>query len=132
MTERDLYEPLIQGAKSEGWLLFRIQDDAPGLKPFDITGVSKTGRAVGLEVKVVDYFYQVYDRLAKHQQIYLEGYEIRNGLGLIGVYVASTKEMVVARYSHGSPFDELLYRTKLERVKIGGAEVFAKGWHNLE
>jgi hypothetical protein len=51
--ESDLYTPILQGARCDGWALFRIEDGAPGRKPFDITGVAPGGLAVGLEVKYV-------------------------------------------------------------------------------
>lgn len=49
--ETTLYGPLVEGARLEGWKLFKIVDGSFGQKPGDIAGAAPTGRAVLLEVK---------------------------------------------------------------------------------
>jgi hypothetical protein len=88
MTERDLYIPLIRGANCEGWRLYRYPDLASGSKPFDIGGVSPTGVAVALEVKLyrrdLENITEAIKALHPHQLSWLEAYGSRSALGLLG------------------------------------------------
>lgn len=97
MTERQLYQPLIKGARREGILLYRIADGSPGKKPFDIGGCGKDGVAIGLEVKLVCKISPLgnfpWNLFPEHQLNWLKAFSKMNARGIIAIYEAEPKLM---------------------------------------
>jgi hypothetical protein len=125
MLEKDLYKGIIDGARSEGWLLFRIADGTLGKKPFDITGCAKDGKAVAVEVKVdrrtntnIDNFQGL---LEVHQVNWLKAYSMNDAYALVLIY--QNEQLVVIQYFNGTPKCELVLQEK------NGSWI---GWSNLK
>lgn len=97
--ERSYYHALIAGAATEGILLIRLNDGAVGKLPFDIYGVTLTGRAVAVEVKVcrtVACPTSLPENLfEKHQLNYLREFAHRGAVSLGIVYHDKVKRMMV-------------------------------------
>lgn len=100
--ENDLYNPIITGARSAGFHLYRLYDGTLGKKPFDIGGIAPDGRAVGLEVKY--YRHKMNTKLHDNgeavipwssfevQQIaYLKAFARNGGLPIVYIYYALDK-----------------------------------------
>lgn len=87
--ERSHYPAIIDGARLNGALLYRIVD-APmtGKKPFDIMGISGMGRGVGIEVKLSkkDSLDSPLKLLEAHQLNWLKAFAARGGIALVIVY----------------------------------------------
>ena len=106
--EHDVYKDIIENALKHGWLLFRIEDGSYGKKPFDITGASPTGKAVGLEVKLVREFPAYheplpYKLLASHQKEWLQRYHQNGG---IAIFCLATYNGLVNFYLYEGSWEE--------------------------
>jgi len=79
--ERELYAPLVRGARAEGHLLYRIPDARnTGLKPGDIIGVSAAGAGWLVEAKRVPPSRATYsprDLLEAHQLAWAAAFAAR-------------------------------------------------------
>lgn len=127
LLEDELYPPLIDGARIDGWALFRLADGSWGKKPFDIAGIASDGRAVGLEVKVVEKFPVAPEKFpwavfSEHQKNWLAEYDRLGGLGLIALYNWRLGEVQI--YKYGLP--EMPGVKLARRGKIGYV-----GWNLL-
>ena len=138
MKEADLYLPIVAGALSERWGLYRIQDGTPGRKPFDIGGTSPLGRAVGLEVKIIrapiDWNAPIpWNLFAKHQRAWLAAYCRSNALALVGLYDSVGRTLYIFRLKWRNddikPLRELCY-VALEKRTVEKTEFYA-GWQEL-
>lgn len=94
MKENVLYAPITSSFNTDGWIAVKIVDGSMGLKPFDIFGVSPTGRAMCCEVKVHDVK-KVKDfpenLFAKHQIAYMQAYAKRGAYSIAAVYNPQSK-----------------------------------------
>lgn len=96
--EQDLYNPIIAGMASEGWVMFRISDGSFGKKPADCAGITPTGVGVLLEVKLVDhigYNPLPWNRLSMHQRAWLKEYAKNDGIALIVTYYPNDDRLMV-------------------------------------
>lgn len=113
--ESTLYPDIINGALLDGWALFRISDQAFGKKPFDIAGCAPDGKAVGVEVKVVDGFPNGYEdfpweQFEPNQINWLKAYKDTKAYALMPLYNWKTEEMRIYRLIEANeiPFIEMI------------------------
>lgn len=132
MNERELYQPLIRGARTEGWALFRLHDGAAGKHPFDIGGVAPGGKGVALEAKVVRSMGRPslslptdWGAFEAHQTAWLKLYAEAGAIALVSLYFVSTGQMMLRRVlAHPTPGGGLLdgpsiWMSKHEGVWLG-------------
>ena len=136
MLEATLYNPLVKGALSENWLLFRIADGSYGKKPFDIAGCAPNGRAVAVEVKVVKrfFFYQPmkWHLFEQHQVGWLTAFSESGGIALPMIYSENTQKLYAFHYQqalHYRNLEEWGY-TILERTNRSFGIAFV-GWSQI-
>lgn len=89
MKEHQLYKDILKGTELSGWTCFRINDGSLGRKPFDICGVTNTGRGVAIEVKVCrsDTLPEhIYTMLSSHQLAWLKLYAKAGAVSLLLVH----------------------------------------------
>ena len=141
MTERELYKPLIVGAKQDEWHLTRISDNPGHVKrPFDLFGFTKKLRPLAIEVKLVaelsPYEKFPWNLLELHQIKYLEFYAKRGCLGLIAIYEGKPRKMnvftpSVEQYGNESLSCSNIRRTVLSHVKTSDKQAYT-GWNSIE
>lgn len=94
--ENTLYTPLIKGAKRHGIVLCRIKDSTmTGKKPFDMFGIMLNGKAICVEVKVVQSFTLKFpwNLFEPHQVDWLQVYQHRTGIAIAAIYNDGNKTM---------------------------------------
>lgn len=109
MREHNLYGPIIQRARAEDFLLYRLRDQTTeGKNPFDIGGTTSCGKAVAMEVKVLDGRF-VSDNISIswsifeiHQRTWLKAFCDKGALALIALYFQTDDLLMVLRLE---PFD---------------------------
>lgn len=110
MLEASLYAPLIAGALQENWPLYRIADGSPGKKPFDIGGCDPLGRAVGLEVKVIQCRLISgatipWQQFELHQRAWLRAFTVARADALAALYCEQTKDLTVYYFANQRELD---------------------------
>lgn len=117
--ERFYYKGLIEGAATEGWTLFRLEDGSFGKKAFDIAGIAPTGQAVGLEVKALDecsLAFVPWSHFSTHQRMWLFEYASQGGIALAAVGLED--KVVVYKLSKETP-EEKFEVYELVKNKFG-------------
>jgi hypothetical protein len=98
VREHELYTGIVAGGNAEGFELYRIEDGSAGKKPFDIGGFTRHGRAITIEVKVVDSLPTVVmpvRQFASHQLTWLQNCAKYGG---IAVAILATSKTVMRAY----------------------------------
>lgn len=141
MTERELYKPLIVGAKQDGWHLTRISDNPGHVKrPFDLFGFTRKRNPLAIEVKLVaelsPYEKFPWDLFGLHQIKYLEFYAKSGCLGLIAIYEGKSRKMNVftpgvEQYGNKNLSCSNIRRTVLNPVKSADKQAYT-GWNSIE
>lgn len=137
MLERKLYTPCVNGALTEGWGLYNVSDLAPGKKPADILGVAKDGRAVLLELKVVEgegpkTFQKLpWKQFAPHQKNWLTFYAMREAYALAGIYYEFTNELVIYRLKDPFMEEALTHEMHFQKMRYHPAHNLYTGWTHL-
>lgn len=103
-NEKGLYKPLIRGARIEGWLLFRLSDTSIDKKPFDISGTTSSGVAVGLEVKTIDnalteHTVFPWSKFEDHQIQWLKAYAEKRAYSLACIQFLGSSNILLFRLS---------------------------------
>lgn len=120
MKERSLYSDLIDGARTEGGLLYRIVDAAfTGKKPFDIMGVDKDGIAVAIEVKKAPVEMNPTKLLEDHQVNWLRAFAMRGARSFVILYTEQTKEYFLWKYTGDGRLEYLKKLNKRGSIVTG-------------
>ncbi len=120
MTEREFQTLIVKGAREvEKISIFKMIDGYnTGKKPFDISGISPTGRGIAIEAKITNkpQRYIPWSLFSSHQITWLRTYAEANAHSIVAIYYQATSECEFVALSHSS-FNGLLDRTILPHVK---------------
>lgn len=144
MDESDHYGALWQGAKAEGWNLFRIADGSVGKKPADIAGISPSAIGVLIEVKLIKRrrpnwtdAYPHWPSYELHQQAWLAKYAEANAIAIAAEYDEASRRMLCfvltlkhEFYIQHGPEHEVPY-VIMEREPNQYRWIYT-GWHRIE
>lgn len=137
MKENELYNPILKGGRVNQWSLFRLTDDCQGKKPFDISGLTACGRAVGMEVKLFRNLSSVSNAtrfprylFAPHQLNWLAVYSGHGQAALTTLCDPDTREVRIYRLpQHFTGYEVFgsLQECKLRWEKQAGSQILV-GW----
>lgn len=133
MIERDLYPAIINGVRAEGGVAYRIGDSPFGKKPFDIGGISRSGQAIAIEVKIGDgllEFDTLWKRLPLHQQSWLHHIAQHNGRASLCYYdrISRTMQVWHLRWIPNENVVKPFTAENATSSKHAGKRAFLGGW----